>query len=287
MCNNQSFGDTLWMGGQGGGVYNKAYAYFSGGRIQQNRAIQNREALSDYSILASGGALLNEGTSYISGTTFFKNHADFYGGAVENFYALEISGGIFQQNNAQEDAPGIDAAEGLLYLRGNPEFIGDNITVVSSESPISLSGVFTLPGIIATISPMEYTEGFQVLSNAAAFPAVSNYYAKFAISEEGWYINNQGRLTQTKPSPPPTPPAENREIIFTGKTPFDEDGHVQLQMDEVVLQYNFQVESADELLDSREWNFALDPDVTLITTNGLVRIAPPTNAAFKLYRLKF
>ena len=76
--------------GKGGAIYNEGSLVISGSTLENNNAS------------SQGGAIYNEGSLVISGSTLENNNASSYGGAIYNMGSLVISGSTLQSNTAQQ-----------------------------------------------------------------------------------------------------------------------------------------------------------------------------------------
>ena len=106
---------------------NKADGTNSGAAV----VIQSKSRLNVYGGLftdneagKSGGAIYNNGTTYIHGGTFTGNTAATEGGAVYNVGELYILGGKFTGNTATTGA--VFTSGNTLGISGNPEITGNN-----------------------------------------------------------------------------------------------------------------------------------------------------------------
>lgn len=245
---NRAEGDGVWFAGDGGGVENWGMFALSGGRITGNRAE-------------------GDGVNYGG-----------YGGGVENRAEFRMTRGTVEENAAETAGSDIDHAGSGLSMEGEVRF-GSAIALAADASPVALSGVLTRPGETYGLEPETWTEGAMVLTNAAAFPAVARYRGKFTLAEAGWHIDDGGFLCRDDPGAPEVPEEELRVLAFGADAP---DGTVRLAVDPVVLEYDFRVETTDNL--KTDWTEAEGARAML---DGTIEVPDGMADGARFYRLGF
>jgi predicted outer membrane repeat protein len=100
----------------------------SGGAIDSelNLSISGGVFYSNTAIASRGGALLSDGQTLITGTTFLSNTADNGGGAISVGHALTVTASTFQGNRADFAPGGAILNEGQLLL--------DAVAVISNSA---------------------------------------------------------------------------------------------------------------------------------------------------------
>jgi hypothetical protein len=265
---NRSEGDNHRVAGCGGGIVHfGGTARLAGGELAGNEATDS-----------GGGAYVSEGTFELAGASVSSNRAARFGGGVENFGDLRLTGGWVGGNTAETAGSDVDHAGSGLSMEGDIR-LGSAIALAADASPVVLSGVLTRPGETYGLEPETWAEGAMVLTNAAAFPAVARYRGKFTLAEAGWYIDDGGCLCRDDPGAPEVPEEELRVLAFGADDP---DGTVRLAVDPVVLEYDFRVETTDNL--KTDWTEAEGARAML---DGTIEVPDGMADGARFYRLGF
>lgn len=275
------------------GLYGGAiYSSYSDLSIAGSILSHNRAA-------GAGGALWLFGDTSIQDSLLSQNAATNEGGGIFHLGGpLVLSGHTRLEDNRGEPGPGIwcynawyEGFDAVLSLSGGTSLSADDaIALLNTTNTILLAGTLLEPGHVATIVPAIYSNGLPLLRDGAGLPfsPVSRYYAKFAVapqpaSSTNWHVDANGDLSAAAPPAPPVPPPGLREIAsFGAATP--ETGSFRLDVDPLLLEYDFSLQAAD-VVTNQAWNFRTLSNGYAVSSNGSIVLAAP--ATSRVYRLAF
>lgn len=246
-----------------------------------------------------GGALWLFGDTTIRDSQIADNvSANEGGGILHQGGPLAISGHTRIEGNVGTAGSGIwcyngtyEGSNAVLSLSGGISIAaGNDVMLYTNQNAIRLTGTLTAPGTVAAITPSVYSNGLPLLRNGPglSFSPVSRYYAKFAVtpqpaSSTNWYVDANGDLSAAAPPAPPVPPPGLREIAsFGAATP--ETGSFRLDVDPLLLEYDFSLQAAD-VVTNQAWNFRTLSNGYAVSSNGSIVLAAP--ATSRVYRLAF
>ena len=227
----------------------------------------------------SGGGLWLYGDTTIRDCRIADNVSSNEGGGIFHLGGpLALSGQTRFDGNAGTAGNGIwcyngayEGSNAVLSLSGGVSLAADNeIALLTNQNTVLLSGVLTGPDTIATVVPPAYSNGLPLLRDAPglSFSPVARYYAKFAVAPQpasptNWHVDANGDLATNSPPPPPAPPVELRAISAAAAAA----GAFQFGVDPQLLEYDFDLQAADEVVDGA-WNFQTLLDGYAVATNG-------------------
>lgn len=227
----------------------------------------------------SGGGLWLYGDTTIRDCRIAANVSSNEGGGIFHLGGpLALSGQTRFDGNAGTAGNGIwcyngtyEGSNAVLSLSGGVSLAADNeIALLTNQNTVLLSGVLTGPNPVATVVPSVYTNGLPLLRDAPglSFSPVARYYAKFAVAPQpasptNWHVDANGDLATNPPPPPPVPPVELRDISAAAAAA----GAFQFGVDPELLEYDFDLQAADEVVDGA-WNFQTLLAGYAVATNG-------------------
>lgn len=188
-----------------GGMFDSNIATTYGGAVCSNGVYAESSISGNSSFLNNeasfGGAVavLNYSTFEISDGTLSSNTAYSMGGAVyiQNGSELVLSGGIISSNSVdyststQEHFGNGVYNDGVFSIKGAGHVSSNNDVYLNAGKHISVIDRLTTSGYVAVITPSVYSEQVVVLDGNA----MSTSYTKFGLSNPGWHILANGKIT--------------------------------------------------------------------------------------------
>ena len=180
----------------GGGVNNSGTLTMTGGTIANNTATADGGG-----VYVATSATFNMTSGSSAAPTINNNQAKNGGGVyLANTGIFNMSGGSISGNTGTIEGAGI-SDYGTLSLAGSA-VIGDELYWSGTADAISItSSLNPSSGTTATIRPVSYTSGTQILSTSSGSNVnLANEVGKFALapSSDGkrYYINDSGNITE-------------------------------------------------------------------------------------------
>ena len=176
-------GPLIWQYQQGLGV------------TLTNCILQNNTLSNDYEQYERGAAIKTEQLFTMNNCSISNCHGS-NGGAVYTFHngSFTMNGGSIKNCTATENGNAVYIGSGNLTLSGDAEITSD--VYLTSGTTVTVSGELNPPtesnGIVATITPSEYTVGTQILS--ADGVDLAQQVDKFTLSNEEYCIDSNGMI---------------------------------------------------------------------------------------------